>query len=114
MRSREYQDPRRDHPVSLRAMGLRSEGLGEDHVSQVPPRDGSGGPLAGGPPKRLGDQGEAGRSRAYLASKLPHARTRNRIRQALVGFGDYLVDQGSLNERRACASPRIPFHAEEG
>jgi integrase/recombinase XerD len=44
---------------------------------------------------------------AYLFSTPPTARNRNNIRQALVGFGDFLVAQGIAAENPALALPRL-------
>lgn len=45
---------------------------------------------------------------AYLFSRTPTARNRNTIRQALVAFGEFLVDEGIWEANRALALPRLP------
>jgi integrase len=46
--------------------------------------------------------------KAYLFSRSPNARTRNSYRQALVGFGHFLVEQEVRDENPATALPRLP------
>jgi site-specific recombinase XerD len=46
--------------------------------------------------------------KAYLFATPPTARNRNNIRQALVGFGEYLVAQGFTEVNPALALPRLP------
>lgn len=45
---------------------------------------------------------------AYLFSTQPVARSRNNLRQALVGFGAFLVDRGIRTDNPAVGVPRLP------
>lgn len=46
--------------------------------------------------------------RAYLFTRGSSARNRNNVRQALVGFDDFLVDIGMIETNRAVGLPRLP------
>jgi integrase/recombinase XerC len=46
--------------------------------------------------------------KAYLFSTPPTARNRNNIRQALIGFGYFLIDQGFGQVNAALSLPRLP------
>ena len=46
---------------------------------------------------------------AYLFSTVPSAANRNQIRQALVGFGDFLIAEGMADANPALGLPRLPM-----
>lgn len=45
---------------------------------------------------------------AFLFDQTPHAGNRNNIRQALIGFGEFLVEIGLQDFNNALALPRLP------
>lgn len=46
--------------------------------------------------------------KAWLFSTTPHARSRNNRRQALIGFGRFLVDKGYTEDNAALGLTRVP------